>query len=123
MEGSQTHREAAVHASQSGEARIGGKARGLEMEQLCSLCDGGGRDGRDRIAMDGAEARADGCRARGQSPPSRKKRGKGGATWSGMLSGKDGTAPKRRISLRMDTEGSTGSSPKVRVTRRESTGY
>jgi len=53
---------------------------GLEMEQFCSLCDGDGRDCRDRIAMDGAEARTDGCRAPSQSPPSRKKRGKGGAT-------------------------------------------
>src|SRR5579863_4063685 len=92
MERSQTHREAALHASQPGEARTGGKARRLEMEQLCSLCDGDGRDCRDRIAMDGAEERTNGCRTGGQSPPSRKKRGKGGATWSGMLSGKDGAS-------------------------------
>src|SRR5579872_1724110 len=45
MERSQTHREAALHASQLGEARTGGEARGMEMEQLCSLCDGDGRDG------------------------------------------------------------------------------
>ena len=37
MERSETHREAAVHPSQSGKARTGGEARGLEMEQLCSL--------------------------------------------------------------------------------------
>src|ERR1051326_5172346 len=42
--------------------------------------------------MDGWEARTDGGRARGEGPPSRRKRGKGGATWSGMLSGKRGPA-------------------------------
>ena len=38
-----------------------------------------GRDGRDRIAMDCAEARSE-CRARGESPSSRQERGKDGAT-------------------------------------------
>jgi REP element-mobilizing transposase RayT len=32
MERSETHREAAVHPSQSGAARTGGEARGLDME-------------------------------------------------------------------------------------------
>ena len=32
-DGSETHREAALHTSQSGRARTGGEARGLEMEQ------------------------------------------------------------------------------------------
>ncbi len=40
-----------------------------------------GTDCRDRIAMDRAEARKNGSPA--QSPPSRKKRGKGGATCTG----------------------------------------
>src|SRR5579862_162351 len=42
-----------------------------------------GRDCRDRIAMDRAEARTNGRAGRGQSPPSRKKRGKAEATCTG----------------------------------------
>src|SRR4051812_25409465 len=60
MERSETHREAALHPSQSGKARACAEARGLEMEQFCSLCDGDGGDCRDRIAMDSAEARTNG---------------------------------------------------------------
>jgi len=80
MERSQTHREAALHPSQSGEAGLGGEAGGLEMEQLPSPRNWDGRGRRDRIAMDRAEARTSRSRARGKSPPSRKQRGKGGAT-------------------------------------------
>src|SRR5580765_2203445 len=80
MERGEAHREAALHPSQSGKARTGGKAKGLEMEQLCSLCNGGKADCRDRIALDRSETRTTGCRAPGQSPPSRQERGKGGAT-------------------------------------------
>ena len=80
LDRSETHREAPLHPSQSGKARAGREARGLEMEQLCSLRNGDGRDCRDRIAMDRAETRTDGSRAHGQSPPSRHERGEGGAT-------------------------------------------
>jgi len=64
------------------------------MEQLCSLCNWNSGDCRDRVAMDGAEARTNGRRARGQSPPSRQDRGKGGATSRSGLIRKDGPAPK-----------------------------
>jgi hypothetical protein len=80
MDRSETHREAALHTSQSGKERTGDEARGLEMEQLCSLRNGDGRDCRNRIAMDRAETRTNGSCAPGQSPPSRQERGKGGAT-------------------------------------------
>ena len=53
-----------------------GEAGGVEVEQLCSLCNRDGRDCPDRIAMDRAETRTKRCRARGQSPTSRKKREK-----------------------------------------------
>src|SRR5579864_5549551 len=65
MDRSKAHREAALDSSQSGETRTGGHAGGLDMEQLCSLCNRNGRDCRDRIAVDGAQARTSGCRAPG----------------------------------------------------------
>ena len=47
--------------------------------------------------MDGAQARTNRGRARDQSPPSRKKRGKGGATPSGTLMWKGWASPLHGI--------------------------
>lgn len=95
MEREEEDRETALYASQSSETRVGGKSRGLALEQLRPLCVGDGRKGRNRIAMDSAETRANGGRARRESPPSRRKRGKGGATpLTVRCRGKVGPAPR-----------------------------
>src|SRR5271169_940321 len=57
LERARARGKAALYSSQSSEARIGKAPGGLGMEQLPPLSNWRGRKGRDRIALDGEEAR------------------------------------------------------------------